>query len=203
MTGTYHDMLYAGVDPDLHDTAIAWLTPKREVVKIDIVRVPQKLKGLDAANAMAVALVQASLGPPIEPYETVILTVESQAYRSGASGGKRRANPEDLIPLATVAGAALARVLWSAMRRATSTLVLPEDWKGQRPKLVHQKEICKKLGWSYDEKRDFVVPHEEIVKRLEAHCNMIPADWKHALDAIGLALWRIEQDERAARLASY
>lgn len=193
---------YVGVDPDLHSTAFAVITsdaPRLRVEAVRIARVDQKHKLLDAAALMALEI--AVVGPL--SMLLVHAAIEAPQHYGGARGGTktRHANPEDLIALAVVSGAAAG---FYSQNAEDVELVTPSVWKGQVPKGIHQAATCARLGWTFDPKKDFVLPHQTCgIKDLERDGGLRPGDWKHALDAIGLALWAMEKHERAARLASY
>ena len=74
--------------------------------------------------------------------------------------------------------------------------VSPTQWKGQRPKLIHQKFLCDQLGWEYTERAGYVSIDEPHAK------NLVVLDpprgyswWKHALDAVGIAHWAVVKME--------
>jgi len=101
-------------------------------------------------------------------------------------------NPADIIKLAQSAG------FWAAQRRGACTLHLPspKEWKGQVPKGTHHKRICRVLGLKSKTMggRD---PYEcptygDGVPWLNLGDGINPSDWKHLMDAFGLAIWMAE-----------
>lgn len=100
-------------------------------------------------------------------YDLDTLVVERpQAY----SALKSKADPNDLITLALVAGAAIGAHGWHHLRTPS-----PAEWKGQTPKEIHHPRILAALA-----------PAElEILELVKA-----PASLQHNVrDAVGLGLW--------------
>jgi hypothetical protein len=89
-----------------------------------------------------------------------------QAYNALRS----KADPNDLITLALVAGAAMGAHGWHRLRTPS-----PAEWKGQTPKEIHQPRILAALE-----------PAElAVLERVKA-----PASLQHNVrDAVGLGLW--------------
>jgi hypothetical protein len=158
-----------GIDPDLHTTAYA-VVEDGEVVYAGVVSGDRSLKGKDAAAFMARYLVvQDGLWAWAKGDGQV--AVEVPRIYPGAPS-----RPSDLMHLSLVAGAAIAA------SRAYYT-PYPQAWKGSVPKEIHQARICKKLGWDYVARKDYVVP------KGQEYLGVLPAQWKH-----GLALWAAEQE---------
>jgi len=116
------------------------------------------------------------------PYDHVV--VEGQEYRHA-----RGSNPNQLMPLAHVAGAVAGAALRSN-RDMALTFARPTEWKGTVPKLPHNMRTAKKLGWKFhasETKAPYVVVDDcgdtDIVGEVR------PREWSDVLDAVGLALW--------------
>lgn len=115
------------------------------------------------------------------------VTVEAQkVYR-----GKTK-NPQDIVVLAAAAGV----VLHAACNRwpgASSYFPLPQDWKGGTPKRIHQARILKRLGVPCTSKgtknTGYCVPHWPEGKEPMGADKLNMSDWKHVVDAIGIAMW--------------
>lgn len=178
-----------GVDPDLHTTPIAQVFLSAAglgVSSLEIVRVPSKFKEEDAALAMARALKE------MDPLGFAhVLVVESQKSYGGV---KKKARPEDLINLAFVAGAATHSVY------DCNTIFWPQasQWKGTIPKGIHQMRIMSKLGWIGKKHETKSGGWAEPISFGDnpPTCDVsrvTGGQWKHAMDAIGLAIWGIEQ----------
>lgn len=186
-------MLTLGIDPDLHRLALAWVQDGR-LIDAHVLRVPAKVKGENAVVATSQQLSLLSLtggnaGRLLYPKR---IAVESQ--RLTARPGRRHARPDDVVRLAQVAGVALqwAQVRWPGVE---VHLVQPASWKGQVEKGASQARILRSLGLGFEIRGSrtarYAVPENpprELSRRLTA------TDWKHAVDAAGLAAW-IAQDE--------
>lgn len=179
-------MLFAGVDPDLHSTAIAVIESPRlgEYRAVEALLIEAKgSKGWDAVRDMAMAL-RIPQSAPIAG-----AAVETQEIVYTASRGK--GNPRDLLQLAAVSGAAMMLFLDSDLY-----LPRPPDWKGSQPKQINQGRTCRKLGWGYSlkgGKSPYCVPTGtgrvgEGIKNF--------GSWKHLMDAFGLAIHAADNHHR-------
>lgn len=182
--------LHVGIDPDLH--SCAWAVVSKTFEAAGIVRVPTKIKGHDALQQMVEALhgelADALIELVDEPDDFATLTVEGQQIYRGA-----QANPNSLLPVAVVAGAAAACAL-DACPEAALWLPLPSEWKGNVPKKIQQARSWAALEVAYEVrggKEPYCVPN--LATGIKA------GDWKHAGDAVGLAL---AGKARLARLRS-
>lgn len=85
-------------------------------------------------------------------------------------------NPNDLIPVAVVAGM-FGRVL--AGKGARVRFVAPKTWKGSVPKEVHNRRVTKKLT--------------DAELRVLDKCGL-PASLRHnVVDAVGIGLWTLRR----------
>lgn len=183
-------MIYLGVDPDLHNTGLA-LADHERVYAVRIVTVPGKLKGERAVVEMCKQVRFAIPQLLSEHYqerngaEVAGGVVEGQQRYVGKGG-----TPDVLINLACVAGAAIAQLADHVGPEATHR-PLPRQWKGDVPKAIHQARLCSRLGWSYEKRADYVVPHVLHAKAPVPFGVELLKDaaWKHVMDAIGLARW--------------
>ena len=162
-------------DPDLHHTAWAHCDASHRLTG-GIIEVGSFYKGDDAVREMAIEL--GMEGPHHRLAGESTLIVESQELHLG-----HRSAPKDIIRLAQVAGAILGAF---GISPKTSMLVSPSTWKGQVPKEIHQARVCKKLGWDFEAMSDHVRPAQKHWDGFTVHK---PSDWKHLMDAVGLALW--------------
>ena len=95
---------------------------------------------------------------------------EPQVYQ----GAKQVGSPDDLIRLAMVAGAVMARA--ACFKDVETILVKPAGWKGQVPKDIMSTRIMRKLS---DKERSLVVA-------------IMPKGLRHnAIDAVGIGLWAL------------
>jgi hypothetical protein len=156
-----------GIDPDLHDMALAlvWVDNGHiDVRDIRICHVPARATKTEAVHETIKLL-------STQRFDAKIAVIENQFYRHG-SASHRKSKPEDLINLAWVAGAA---AMMATLHCDTLLMPQAQEWKGSVPKPIHQARILAKLNSLTSLKEDF--PH---VKE---------SQWVHALDAIGMALW--------------
>lgn len=185
-----------GCDPDLHSTAIALVQrdPASEEFKVlaaTVVRTSTDKK----RNRAVEELINKRRHKINEFYRSVEIeedprcVIESQEMVYSSRSG---ANPRDLLPIATVTGV-MAQYLADYCLEVV--LPLPSEWKGQVPKAVNHARTASLLGWetkTMGGKKPYLCPvsgHEEI--RLTGKVN--PGDWKHLMDAIGLAIWGLKQ----------
>jgi len=182
---------FVGVDPDGHDTGVAWLhaawtSPLTGPVVISEVHaglasIPKNLRGLDAVDAMVGALSKSLNDIRNLTKGKITLVAEAQQVypREEMARAELVAKANDLLKLAQITGAALAiadRFSWDY------TSELPAQWKQQKKKDAHHKQIEHRL-------RDVDV----LIGGAFSLLNR-PAKYGHAMDAIGLALWAADRE---------
>jgi hypothetical protein len=124
------------------------------------------------------------------------MAVEGQSIRRGG-----HARPNDIKNLAFAAGGISASLL-DRWPKADLFVPEPSEWKGSIPKEVHQQRICSAVGWPHERRKGYCVPEDigdcESVRwsDREERKAMRGGDWKHGLDALGLALWARDQWEK-------
>ena len=179
---------YIGIDPDTKNTPVAVYIPTRERVLVRMFRHPhgkgQKSIGYmaGAAGDAAIWAMGAADGHGIS---SGVFVVEGQEiYRNS------HAPPSNILSLATVAG------FWAGSMLAASgvddwSLLIPRpaEWKGQVPKAIHQARIAASLGWPYEKRAGYVAPDVPKSAGLVVVGGFNGSDWKHAMDAVGLAVW--------------
>lgn len=179
--------LIAGVDPDTHYTSVAYVNydhPTRDyrLVGGQVFKVPKKKSGSEAVCSMAHSLARPPLLRPDGAF------VEDQLVRRG--GNSRTKNPQNLIPLAQVAGACAAH-----FRGVHTAMVQANDWKGSVGKVPNQSRTCEVLGMEFEVKdAGYCVP---LCRPQECYSigedgresDVRPSDWHHLLDAAGIAIW--------------
>jgi hypothetical protein len=175
---------YVGIDPDTHTTALALIDTKNTVLAVDVVRADN----LDDM-VMAVSIIHGWLKVQFgNEFLRLTCVVEGQESYLGPG---RHARVSDLLNLAYVAGAC-AGACYASPLVAKVLRPLPKEWKGTISKKQKQEHIARKLGWKWGERADYIMPAtDSYVPDLPAHIK--PADWKHIMDAIGLALWGCEK----------
>jgi hypothetical protein len=113
------------------------------------------------------------------------IVVEGQRIYAGS-----KAQPNDLIKLAKIAGAAAGIC---AMLYPDKHIIIPDprDWKGSVPKHVYQARLYKQLGWGYvsHKSANYAHPKNPTAGRSISH-----GEWKHAGDACGLSMWGASLD---------
>ena len=180
---------YLGIDPDLHTTALAIIDSNQKVMAIEVIRATSLDKMVMAGGYIAKWLDTClyTLFGSLLPAIRLTCVVEGQESYLGPG---RHARVSDLLDLAYVAGACAA-VCYASPLVCDVLRPLPKQWKGTIPKKQKQEHICRKLGWKCVGRADYVVPELLLVG---SDINIMPdhiksADWKHLLDAVGMALW--------------
>jgi hypothetical protein len=199
-------MLCLGIDPDMHDTAIASWDDSGPVMA-HVVSVPRKLTGTDALLAMMHELSKpfpdfsrpAAAGP-IDQEMPDWCAVEGQEARQVR--GQYHHRPLDLIHLGNVAGMCVMRVARGYLHGCGIYWPKPSEWKGSVEKHAMQARLYDELGWGYEivwknqkapigrsRKGDYAVPTHAPV----GFAEIGTAPWKHVGDALLLARWCWEQ----------
>ncbi|MEM7311343.1 MAG: hypothetical protein AAF682_32050 [Planctomycetota bacterium] len=171
-------MITIGIDPDTKATGIA-VVEDGKVIRVATATVPAKWDIDKRTRAMVKRLheVLTELKAHVPHLDRAV--VEGQMVYP-----RERTRPNDLIPLAQIAGAAEAYIglLWNVDVIAPK----PRDWKGQVPKDVHQRRILARVGLTNGLDG---VPGAESMTRTQRG---------HVVDAVGLALWGAELKLRTA-----
>ncbi len=183
--------IFIGVDPDLHNTGIAVVDSTGRVITAECVAVPAGLRQAQAVVAMSGALINA-MRYYDQTYDINTVAIEGQTISF-----KQTRDPNSIIQLAHVTGCAV-----SAVRAHCICCIVippPREWKGQVPKHIHHQRICKKIGWKCEIRgtgaRQYGVPTNSPILMSRG-----VGQWKHALDAVGLALWAQEKYACASRV---
>lgn len=122
---------------------------------------------LSTVRATVAAL---TLGAQPSPFFSWAIVENQQVYR-----GLPGPNPNDLIPLAFVAGGVTASI--SSAADCAFRFPLPREWKGSVPKKVWTARILSRLSTA----------ELDILKAVKC-----PASLRHnTVDAIGLGLWHL------------
>ena len=187
-------MLFIGADPDLHTSALAAVDSDGHVVALEVFR----SKGETGREAVVeMAKIIAAFGNQVA-FDDQVIAVESQEIYRGAGQKADTKNPDDLLCLATVSGVLLG-MLQGFHKTKIAYLPKPKEWKGDVPKAIHQARTCTKLEWGYKQFKDHCVPTDfpdnTLLHVLDIIEKIRQSDWKHVLDAIGLALWAKDKYE--------
>lgn len=192
--------LVIGVDPDKDTPAFASVLIGADysikVVGVGIAGAPKSIHPTLTHN----------LGSSLVPMTHTRVFVESPEaiYTKG-----RGIRVQDIVELARRAGEMATALYYSGFHNID--YISPAEWKGQVPKGISQARICKRLNWTYEIKG---------TQKSGQWCQVtgfgsatVPQgmwalnhkDWKHVLDAMGIALWGadtiIDIDRRAAAVA--
>jgi hypothetical protein len=180
--------MFLGVDPDLHDTGLAIVDKDGKVVWVGCCSIlSAAFKGKDAVIQMAKALDDA-----LANYKMLHVIVEGQTINF-----KQTRNPGDILNLAHVTGIAVGILVtrgWCSMQIPT-----PREWKGQVPKRIHHERILDSLGWKYKARSGYCVP---ISPPVDMGVPLRGSQWKHVVDAIGLARWGWKENEARSQQAA-
>ena len=174
---------WMGVDPGLRETAYA-------ILLFDEGQRP-KLQHLGMARTFGAARPVEAMVHELRALSAIPVNgavVESQQHYNTAARGNARANPAELIKLATVAGAALAFTRGLDYGPPILHNPLPAEWKGQISKSAHHKRIADEMGWPISRAGECVVPEVPA-----SFTNIKIGDWYHLFDAVGMALWGYRQ----------
>jgi hypothetical protein len=167
-------MIFFGVDPDSWTTAWAAVNSS-EILAVGVLR--RKRSGKIGMVEM-LSLWEPNIG---SSGDRLVGVVEGQSLHYGSN-----VNPDDLFKLAHTAGAAAASLFRAGFRNVL--IPKPEDWKGQVPKQIHQARVLNKFGILYEQLADYCVPSGcARLARIQGAASLNRGDWKHVVDAIGLA----------------
>lgn len=134
------------------------------------------------------------------PYQPTRVFIESPRAEYTKGKGTR---VQDIVELARRAGE--LSVACACAFGIRPDYITPAEWKGQTPKDISQARICSRLGWPFEKMAGYARPTDGF-SGVRGATELKKSDWKHVLDAIGIALWGadtiISIDRRAAAVAS-
>jgi hypothetical protein len=182
-------MIFVGIDPDLHCTAVGiWANGKPQTAHmIRTKRVPGRIEQEAVVDmAYQVSVFQWHLFRAVGAF-----AVEAQTLKR--AGLKQHKNPQDIVTLGNVAGAILG-VVHLAFDAPCPPIYFPtpETWKGQIPKAVMQARFYEEMGWGYEmigKSKTAPGTYARPLNPPPVFNNILPGDWKHAADALMLARW--------------
>lgn len=193
-----------GIDPDVTRPCIACVGEDLSIVAVDCIKakIPKGVQKLDRLLWTIEAILN-YLDSPEGPARWTsaeiapsFLTVEGQGYWRSNS-----ATPESILSLGFAAGLVLGAVSGS-FPLAKRAIAVPHEWKGDAHKHITQARLCKRLGWEYTKKGNtnktkYCVPAQPVVLHPQKSFN--PGDWKHGLDAVGIAIHAFDEDAASLR----
>ena len=199
-------MIFIGCDPDTQRTAWAavadyHLSGLPRVLSVGLTKSDKGLKGRDAVKSMILRMCGPCEARPLDTGvpQAVRIAVEAQEIAYSAGQG---VSPRSVAMLGPISGAAIACACrWWDVEAVEYPS--PQAWKGSVPKAIHHARIAGKIGMAYKlhgGERGYAGPNGPDAWR----SGNVPAgvqflnnsDWKHVMDAIGLALWCKEEYNR-------
>lgn len=176
-----------GIDPDTKSTAYAILEDGK-LTHVGVI----KGKGLLAQVDGFIKAGEDYIFCNSLMHDTHFVVENQQIY-----AGKTK-NPDSILKLAQVAGG-IVGVLCAEYETRIS-MPKPREWKKCVPKQIHQARILSRLGWEYKKsgsvKDGYCYPvgaKFEADKKGIDGAEVRKTDWKHIVDAIGLAQWGEKQ----------
>lgn len=172
-------MIVLAVDPDTKCSGLAVAGPDK-LYAVGAVKVPDDKVGRRRTQGMcfdlSAAIVTLAMNCGVKVDRIVVEGQE--VYARG------RANPNNLVLLAAVTGAAL-----SAAYTVTSDVVwaLPKEWKGQQPKGVNQRLTAIHYGLGFEFHGPKIpVTVTEIPEDVKSLGKIPRGHWKEVMDALGM-----------------
>lgn len=187
-------MKVIGIDPDTNNTGWALLeeTSKGVVVLECGVIDTRSTKGILAVERTIRGLYRVL--PKLLACHGVIAEYPQSYNVGGHYGGGRtsKVDPNSLIMLAAISGAALAAA--NVAPRGFRALVRPMVWKGQQTKGANQRQTARIIGWKFENHSSCytsalvdVTPPKEV--KVHPWKGKSRKPWSEILDAAGIALY--------------
>lgn len=182
---SYKPDFFIGVDPDTQTPAVAVIDKEGQPNKIWVGKSGKpKAVGLHAVRRWCNQIdEEVELRVLLGLRSVIAIEVPEVSYTA-----KMGRNPRDLMPLGMISSAFACYFQTDRSSSSPRPILFPypSQWKGQVPKAVHQARIYTRLGWEYKrhggDKTGYCAPiHDRF--------GIKQGDWKHAGDALGLALW--------------
>jgi len=184
---------FMGADPDMHCQSIAIIDAELNLISLAVVKVKAAYTGTDAILHMADLITSL---PDSCFSGCQAAAVESQEIAYTAKDGR---NPRSLMLLANISGILVGQF---SVFCHDIYLPAPQAWKGSVAKLMHQKRVCKRMGWEYTVRKDYVVPKDALTYT-DVIGKVNDGDWKHIIDSVGLGLWAQSQYEKQQRIERF
>jgi len=192
-----------GIDPDVTRPSVACVGEDLSVVAVDCIKVsiPKGVVKLDRLAYTFSAILDyldSDQGPARWGVSPDFLVVEGQSI-----WGSNDATPQSILSLGIVGGMCMG-AFSSSFPMAQRYYPAPDSWKGGVVKHVHQARTCTKLGWKYvkkgkSDKTKYCQAVNPVIRYPQSTFN--PGDWKHGMDAAGLAMYAFDQQAKDSRRA--
>ncbi len=179
-------MIALGVDPDLHDLAIAaWGDDGPRWATVLHHKQDKSLTG----NQRVLRMIDSVLwGMEIDVRGVGAFAVEGQELTY------HHKRPGDIVKLAQVAGAVFA-ALSVDCTSVYAYLPTPKEWKGSVAKHAHQARLYRALGWGFEIAASGKNRYARPLRIPPAFGNISKGAWRHVGDAILLAKWAYERSQ--------
>lgn len=175
-------MIAIGVDPDLHDLAIAaWGADGPLWATVVHHKRDKKLTGNQRVVRMIRSIQSATVG-----LHCGVAAIEGQELTY------HHKRPGDIVKLAQVAGAWFSYFDKFVVHKCCY-LPTPQEWKGSIAKHAHQARLYKALGWGFEIAASGKNRYARPLSVPLIFDNISRGQWKHVGDAILLAKWAYEK----------
>ena len=186
-------MRILGIDPDTRASGWALLEADPPRVVIAGIVDTRGNTGLLAVEKQIAAIREQF--PELPPADFAICEYP-QSYNLLPKGGRfQNVDPNNLIMLSAVAGAALASA--NLNEGGEVSIVRPAVWKGQRTKGAVHRHVCRVVGWKYKPNKNASIALTEVIP--SDGCQIKPwkgratKPWSEILDAVGIAMYQLKK----------
>ena len=187
-------MIVLGIDPDTNNTGFSLIEEGDQgivVLECGVVDT-RSTKGILAVEKTIQGLFE--LLPQLAQADAVVAEYPQNYNNGGRQRGGRshKVDPNSLIMLAAISGAALAAA--NVAPRGFRALVRPMVWKGQQTKGANQRQTARIIGWKFENHSSCytsalvdVTPPKEV--KVHPWKGKSRKPWSEILDAAGIALY--------------
>ena len=189
-------MRILGIDPDTRGSGWAILEGDPPKVILAGIVDTRGNTGLLAVEKQIAAIREEF--PELPPVDYAICEYPQSYTRSRGVGGVGRpmnVDPNSLIMLAAVTGAALASA--NINEGGKLSIIRPAVWKGHRTKGATHRYVCRIVGWNYGLCSKATQPLTDVTPN--DTCQIKPwkgrstKPWSEILDAVGIALYELKK----------
>lgn len=173
-------------------SGIAVVTTKK-VLAVGIATMPKKLVAMHAVRTQLPSLA-ALLDKVSETFEGITFNRALCEFPMDY-GQKRYADPNDLMRLSAVSGAAMAMMLERRMATRVQE-VFPYQWKGNRKKAPDWRNTLTYFGWPFKvvSKRDDAMPKFEFPDDVIILSEISQKNLPEILDAMGIGIHALTKE---------